>query len=150
MCPFIVRCSCCLEKTKSAAQNRIVNWGGRSKFITKLSKSIWQRWKFTTKPKIRHEKLQYVNKSSKARLKLLTKNFNESLFTVESNERQQQSYYESEDHPATEDVIPNKHSQDQVSSECFVVAGCQWASVSESVFFTAGLTVNKKLSTSTS
>jgi hypothetical protein len=30
-------------------------------------------------------------------------------------------------------------------SEYFVVAGCQWASVSESVFFTAGLTVNKKL-----
>jgi hypothetical protein len=51
-----------------------------------------------------------------ARLKLLTQNFlsaksiykfvmdGESYFTVDGNEWQQQSYYESEDHKVTEDV----------------------------------------------
>jgi hypothetical protein len=43
-------------------------------------------------------------------LKLVTPNFfsaksdHESYFTVDDNERQQKSYYESDDHPATEDV----------------------------------------------
>jgi hypothetical protein len=68
-------------------------------------------------------------------LKLLTQNFfsekliykrvidDESYFTVDGNEWQQQSYYESEDNPATEDVKFIR--KDQGSSEVFVVTGCQ-------------------------
>jgi hypothetical protein len=62
--------------------------------------------------------LQHVNNpSSKLRLKLLTQNifsaksiykcviYDESFFTINGNEwHQQQSYYEFEDHPATEGV----------------------------------------------
>jgi hypothetical protein len=46
------------------AQNRIVIWGGRSKFITTLSKSILQRWEPTAKPKNPHLKPQHINNTS--------------------------------------------------------------------------------------
>jgi hypothetical protein len=61
--PFIVR-NCCLEEINSGSQRKIVNWGGRSKFITTLSKSVWKRWKTTANPKNPHLKLQNDNNPS--------------------------------------------------------------------------------------
>jgi predicted DNA-binding transcriptional regulator AlpA len=42
------------NKQRVAAQNRIVNWDERSKFIITLTKSIWQRWEATAMPKHLH------------------------------------------------------------------------------------------------
>jgi hypothetical protein len=71
-------------------------------------------------------------------LKLLTQNFfssksiyecvmdDESYFTVDGNEWQQQNYYESEDHPVSPSIRGCQvNSQDQVLSKRFVVGGCQ-------------------------
>jgi hypothetical protein len=70
-------------------------------------------------------------------LKLLTQNFfsaksiykcvmdDESYFTVDSNEWQQQSYYESEDHPTTEDVKFIRKTK-------FPAKGLLWLTASES------------------
>jgi hypothetical protein len=91
----------------------------------------------------------------KARLKLLTHIFfsaksiykyvidDESYFLVDSNEWQQQSYYESEDHPATEDVKFIRKTK-------FPAKVLLWLAVSESginelVFFKAGLASNKEV-----
>jgi hypothetical protein len=77
----------------------------------------------------------------KARLKLLTQNLfseksiykcvmeDESHFTVDGNEWQQQSYYESEDH----------------SAKVWLWLAVSENSISEPVFFKAGLAVNKKV-----
>jgi hypothetical protein len=68
----------------------------------------------------------------------------ESYFTVDGNEWQQQSYYESEDHPATEDVKIIRKTK-------FPVQVLMWLAVIESginepVFFKAGLaSVNKEV-----
>jgi hypothetical protein len=67
----------------------------------------------------------------------------ESFFMVEGNEWQQQSYYESEDHPATEDV-------ELIHKTKFPAKVLLWLAVSESgisepVFFKAGIAVNKKV-----
>jgi hypothetical protein len=68
----------------------------------------------------------------------------ESYFTVDGNEWQHQSYYESEDHPATGDVKFNRKTK-------FPAKVLLWLAVSESdirepVFFkAAGLTVNKEV-----
>jgi hypothetical protein len=59
----------------------------------------------------------------------------ESYFTVENNEWQQQSYYESENHPVTESVKFIRLSKFIL----LFVAGCQWDGVSDPVFFKSGL-----------
>jgi hypothetical protein len=76
----------------------------------------------------------------KARLKLLQQNFftaksiykcvtdDESYFTVDGNEWQQQSYYESEVHPATEDGKLIR----QVYNTKFPAKVLLWLAVSES------------------
>jgi hypothetical protein len=67
----------------------------------------------------------------------------ESYLTLDGNEWQQQSYYESEDHPATEDVK-------LICKTKFPAKVLLWLAVSESgiskpVFFNAGLAVNKEV-----
>jgi hypothetical protein len=80
---------------------------------------------------------------------LLTQNFfsaksiykcvmvDESYFTVDGNECQQQSYYESKDHPATDDVkfIPKTKFPAKVSE----------SGIRDSIFFKASLAVNKEV-----
>jgi hypothetical protein len=66
-----------------------------------------------------------------------------SYFTVDGNEWQQQSYYESEDHPATKDVK-------FISKTKFLAKVLLWLAVSESgisepVFFKADLAFNKEV-----
>jgi hypothetical protein len=65
----------------------------------------------------------------------------ESYFTVEGNEWQLQSYYESENHPATEDVKFIRKNK-------FPVKVLLWLTVrgiSEPVFLKAGLAVKKEV-----
>jgi hypothetical protein len=69
-----------------------VNWNGRSKFITILSKSIWKRWD----PKNPHLKPQHVNISSSSKCDGCRVLFHCWRLL---------NYYVSEDHPAIEDVI---------------------------------------------
>jgi hypothetical protein len=87
----------------------------------------------TAKPKNPKLKPQHVNN----RLKLLTQNFfsaksifkcvmnDESYFTAVGNDWQQQNYYESEDHPATDDVKFIRKTK-------FLAKVLLWLSVSES------------------
>jgi hypothetical protein len=70
----------------------------------------------------------------------------ETYFTVDGNEWQQQNYYESEDHPATENVKFVRKSK-------LSAKGLLWLAVSERgisgpVFFKAGIAVNFKMSIS--
>jgi hypothetical protein len=78
------------------------------KYLTKMS---IHRKAIKTAPKTTERQQSVI----KARLKLLTKNIfsekliykcvmDESYFTVDAKEWQQQRHYESEDYPATEDV----------------------------------------------
>jgi hypothetical protein len=67
----------------------------------------------------------------------------ESYFTIDGNEWQQQSYYKSEDHPATKDVKFIRKNK-------FLAKVLLWLVVSESgisepLFFKAGLAVNKEV-----
>jgi hypothetical protein len=127
-----------------------VNWGGKSKFITTLSKRSQKRAKKSA-PKTTARQQSVI----KARLKLLTQNLfsaksiykcvmdDESYFTADGNEWQQQSYYQSEDHSATEAVKIIRKTK-------FPAKVLLWLAVSESgisepVFFKAGLAVNKEV-----
>jgi hypothetical protein len=91
----------------------------------------------------------------KARLKFLTQNFfsaesvykcvidNESYFTFDGNEWQQQRYYESEDHPATEDVKFIRKTK--FPAKVLLWLAVSESGISESVFFKAVLAVNKEV-----
>jgi hypothetical protein len=119
--------------------------------------------KYLTKIRVHHTARKSALKTTtrkqsviKARLKLLTRNFfsakaiykclmdDESYFTVDGNEWQQQTYYlKSEDHPATEDAKLIRKTK-------FLVKILVWLAVSESgiiepVFFKAVLAVNKEV-----
>jgi hypothetical protein len=58
--------------------------------------------------------------------------------TVDGNDWQQQSYYESEDHPATEDV------KFIISVKVLLWLTVSESSISEPVFLKAGFAVNKE------
>jgi hypothetical protein len=67
----------------------------------------------------------------------------ESNFTVDGNERQQQSYYESEDHPATENVKFIRKTK--FPAKVLLWLATRESGISEPVFFKAGLAVNKEM-----
>jgi hypothetical protein len=122
-----------LKKQTGVDKNRIVNWGERSEFITKT--------RVHRKAKKPHLKAQHVNNpSSKPGWNSWRKTFslqNRStnvwwMTSRDGNEWQQQSYYESEDHPTTEDA---KFIYFLSSQQRFC---CGWLSV-KPVFFNAGL-----------
>jgi hypothetical protein len=107
-----------------------VNFGGRSKFITTLSKSTTARQQSVIK----------------ARLKLLTQKkilCKINLQICDGNEWQQQSYYESEDHPATEDVKFIRKIK--FPAKILLWLAVSKSSMSDPVFFKAGLAVNKEV-----
>jgi hypothetical protein len=66
-----------------------------------------------------------------------------SYFTVDGNEWQQQSYYESEDHPATEDVKYVRKTK--FSAKVLLWLAVSESGISEPVFFKAGIAVNKEV-----
>jgi hypothetical protein len=91
----------------------------------------------------------------RARLKLLTQNFfsaksiykcvmdDESYFMVDGSEWQQQSYYESEDHPATEDLKFIRKTKFPAKVLLWLVV--TESGISEPVSFKAGLAVKKEV-----
>jgi hypothetical protein len=91
-----------------------VNWSGRSKFITTLSKST---------STIRHQSQVEAPDAKKILCKIDLQMCDEYFFMIDGNEWQQQSYYESEDHPATGNVKFMRMTK--FPSEGFLVAGCQ-------------------------
>jgi hypothetical protein len=66
-----------------------------------------------------------------------------SYFTIDGNEWQQQSYYESEDHPATEDAKFNRKTK--FSAKVLLWLAVSECGISELVFFKASLAVTKEV-----
>jgi hypothetical protein len=67
----------------------------------------------------------------------------DSYFTVDGNEWQQQSYSEPEDHPATEDV--KFICKTKFSAKVLLWLAISESGISEPVFVKAGLAVNKEV-----
>jgi hypothetical protein len=115
--------------------------------------------KYLTKTRVHRKAKKFAPKTTsrqqsviKARLKLLTQIFfaaksiykcvldDDSYFTVDGNEWQQQSYYESEEHPVTEDVKFIRKTK--FSAKVLLWLAVNESGISEPMFFKAGLTVN--------
>jgi hypothetical protein len=134
---------------KQTAQNRIVNWGRRSKFITTLSKSIWVHRKAKkSAPKTTTRQQSVIKASLKHpwRKTFSMQNRSTNVWWMTSPISRltamsgNSNVIMSEDHPAAEDVKFIRKTK-------FPAKVLLWLAVieSETVFFKAGLAVNKEV-----